>query len=502
MNILRRIKVFLFNGILLTLAGLGMRSIDMFFNVYISNKIGTEAVGVYQLILSVYLFFITMANSGINLATTRIVSEQEAYGTESGIGNAMKKCIAYSLFTGSLACSCLFLFAPFATEKFLHGRVSELCLQVLTCSLPFIAVSSCINGYFSGIRKVKKTVYYQVFEEVVKIVLVVVFLDFVFPPCSLEQACISLVLGSTISEILSLLFLLFLFLKDRLFLSRSSFNKFNYTKQILKIALPISFTSYIRSGLSSLKQVIIPLQLEKSGLDCSMALSQYGIINGMVFPLIMFPCSFVYSFSSLLIPEFSYMNAKKDSAKMNFALNRVLKFCFLFSFLVMGFLWCFADELSNFIYPGNDVSFFIKVLCPLVVLMYIDNVVDSILKGLDKQVPVMGINIVDLISTIGLIYFLLPFKGVNGYIFALFVSEILNGALSLLLLVKETGFRIDFANFLVKPLLCIGFLNFIFSYFERTDNLLEFIFYGIIFVVLYFVLLFLFKAVVKKDIKF
>lgn len=56
-----------------------MRAITMFFNVYISNKIGAEAVGVYQLIMSVYLFAITLANSGIHLATTRIVSEQQAF---------------------------------------------------------------------------------------------------------------------------------------------------------------------------------------------------------------------------------------------------------------------------------------------------------------------------------------------------------------------------------------------------------------------------------------
>lgn len=70
--------MFLLNGILLTVTGFVMRAIGMFFNVFISNKIGTEAVGVYQLIMSAYLFAITIANSGINLATTRIVSEQDA----------------------------------------------------------------------------------------------------------------------------------------------------------------------------------------------------------------------------------------------------------------------------------------------------------------------------------------------------------------------------------------------------------------------------------------
>lgn len=76
---MRRIKVFLLNGILLTITGFVMRTIGMSFNVYISNKIGTEAVGIYQLIMSVYMFAITIANSGVHLATTRIVSEQDAF---------------------------------------------------------------------------------------------------------------------------------------------------------------------------------------------------------------------------------------------------------------------------------------------------------------------------------------------------------------------------------------------------------------------------------------
>ena len=190
-------------------------------------------------------------------------------------------------------------------------------------------------------------------------------------PSGLEYACISLVLGSTISEILSFLLLFFLFWIDKKKLTSSSYKDTNYTKQILKIAMPISFTSYVRSGLSTLKQLLIPIGLEKSGLSCENALSSYGIINGMVMPLIMFPCSFISSFSSLLIPEFSYMNAKCETQKMNFILNRILKLCFIFSFLIMGIFWCFSEELNNIIYPNIDISFYIKLLCPLIVLMYI-----------------------------------------------------------------------------------------------------------------------------------
>lgn len=499
MIFIRRIKVFLFNGILLTITALVMRTIGMFFNVYISNKIGTESVGVYQLIMSVYMFAITLANSGINLATTRIVSEQDAFGMGAGIKQAMRKCLSYSFVMGCLACVLLFSFSSFIASSYLHSKISPIPLCILAFSLPCMSLSSCMNGYFSALRKVKKTVCTQVLEEFFKITLISFLLNY-FLPSGLEYACISLVLGSTISEFISFLLLAFLFIRDKQKLNSNSYKDTNYTKQILKIALPISFTSYIRSGLSTIKQLLIPIGLEKSGLSCENALSSYGIINGMVMPLILFPCSFISSFSSLLIPEFSYMNARKESNKMNFVLNRILKLCFIFSFLIMGIFWCFSEELNNIIYPNIDISFYIKLLCPLIVLMYIDNVVDSILKGLDKQVSVMGINIIDLISSIFLIYFLLPWKGIKGYIIVLFASEIVNVLLSLLLLIKHTHLKIDFGNWVLKPLIAIFFINFIIKSY-CSSNVFELILQIFIFCVCYFIILILVRGLIKKDFK-
>lgn len=71
-------KKFLINGLVLTLTSLIMRSIAMVFNIYISNKIGAEAIGLFSLVMSIYLFFVTIATSGLNLACTYLVAEQFA----------------------------------------------------------------------------------------------------------------------------------------------------------------------------------------------------------------------------------------------------------------------------------------------------------------------------------------------------------------------------------------------------------------------------------------
>ena len=82
-------------------------------------------------------------------------------------------------------------------------------------------------------------------------------------------------------------------------------------RRIFKIAFPIAITSYIKSGLSSLKQFLIPLRLEMAGFSYSIAVAKYGLISGMVMPVLTFANVFLLSFSNLIIPEFSRLLARK-----------------------------------------------------------------------------------------------------------------------------------------------------------------------------------------------
>ena len=78
------------------------------------------------------------------------------------------------------------------------------------------------------------------------------------------------------------------------------------------------------------------------------------------------------------------------------------------------------------------------MLSPLIVLMYIDNIIDNMLKGLNRQFKVMLCNIADLVITISLLYFLLPILGISGFIISMYVSEIFNFTISYLELRKTT----------------------------------------------------------------
>ena len=451
-------KLFLINGAILTSTSLLMKFATLIFNIYISNQIGSEAVGVFSLVMAVYLFFITVATSGLNIAVTVIVSEKFALNKNQQAIKAIRTCIFFSLLLGIAAGGLILLFSNFITSKCLHNMVSSRPLFYIAIGLPFIAMSSCISSYFTTVRKAYKNAISQVFEFTIKMFATIILLKINISN-GVEAICISLILADVISEVCSFTLIFILYIIDIRLKKLEDVRSFGQRFNILKIAFPVAVTSYIRSGLSTLKQLIIPTQLEKSGISCSRALSQYGMINGMVLPVITFPTVFTDSYSMLLIPEFSTYVAQKNYKAINYIANKIFKITCAFTMCICSIFFIFSNDLGLAIYNNIEIGYYFKIFTPFIFFMYMDHIIDCILKGLNKQFGVMCCNILDLSITTCFIYFLLPVLGIKGYVLSIFFSEVLNFSISLFQLFKYSGIKPNLIDWIVVPLFCslVGF---------------------------------------------
>lgn len=439
---MKRFKFFIFNTSVLIITSLIFRGIDIYFTAYVSKKIGSELLGVYQLVMSVYLFGITLATSGINLAVTRVISEELALDNNGSVKKIMKKCLYITLIT-SISTSLIFwVNTDFIIEKCLHSKVSPSVVHLFCLALPPIAMSSAISGYFAGVRRVYKNAIGQFIEHVSKVIVTAIIIN-IYLPHGLEYACFALILGDLVSEVISFTYIYIVYMLDKRKYNNApeTAKEHHYSHDILRISIPIAITSYIRSGLSTFKQLIIPSSLEKSGINCSESLSKYGIINGMALPIIMFPDILVKSFANLLVPEFARYHAKKDY-------KRTKQMTSILLFLIGGasvglsiLLYIFSDKLAYFLYKDSSIGQYIRILAPLATFIYMDTVVDSVLRGLDAQVGVMIINILDLIISTSFIYFCVPKLGLTGYLISIYMSEILNFVVSTIQLIKIVYFR-------------------------------------------------------------
>ena len=428
---MRALKIFVFNTFILLLSSIILQIITTFFNIYISNTIGEEAVGVFSLVMSVYVFGITLASAGINIASTRIVAEELACKNEVGAKTAAKRCLFFSLIFGISASLIFFILADFITIRCLHNRISKNIIYLICIALPFISMSAAINGYFTAVRRVYKNAIAKFGEEIVKIICAVFFLK-TFMPNNANHACYILILADVLSEITSFFHLYILYLRDtRGSLIESRYKDLDsYNRRILRITIPVALTSYLRSGLNTIKQLIIPSSLQRSGMNASNSLITYGIVNGMAMPIIMFPVILVISFSGLLVPEFSRYHAQGRYQKIRSVSSIILICTLIFSLLVAIFIFVFSDELSNLIYHKTEIAKYLRILAPLIIVMYLDILIDAILKGLDAQIDVMIVNILDCAISIAFIYFLVPILGFSGYIISIFISEVIDFTLS------------------------------------------------------------------------
>ena len=108
----------------------------------------------------------------------------------------------------------------------------------------------------------------------------------------------------------------------------------------------------------------------------------------------------------------------------------------------MLIFFVFGKLFGIIIYNNPQVGSYIEIMSFLIPFMYIDIIVDNILKGLDAQASVMVINIIDLIVSISFIVFIVPNLGIIGYIISIFISELINFTLSLKKLIKlEKSFK-------------------------------------------------------------
>ncbi len=516
---MNRFKKFIINGLMLTAVSMVMRVVGVSWGVYISNTVGAEAMGLFTLIATVYGFGITLATSGINIATTRLVSE--ALGEISSFGikinngktpsvrRVMARCIGYCLFFGILSSILLLALTPAVSINILKDERCISSLRLLALTLTPISLSSALSGYFTAVRRVYKNALTQVCEQIIKIFACAALLTCFFAEDA-ESACLCVSAGGAIAELISFLLQLALYLfekKDGSSESMSLPENKTIKSRLRKIALPIAFSAYLRSGLITIEHILIPWGLERSGSSRAMSLAAYGTIHSMVFPIIFFPSALLSSFAGLLVPEIAQSNAEAKPRDINRIVSNVFETALIFSIGTAGIMIFFSYELGDMIYPGTEAGRYIKMIAPLIPIMYLDTAVDAILKGLGEQVYSMGVNIVDSTLSVILVFFLLPSFGIQGYIITVYFTELVNATLSLTRLLTVTQIKPRVFTRVIKPLAAIVITASAVKYISRLpiaprlpDSAIT-ISYIALTVGIYLILLFIFGSLRGEKIK-
>ncbi len=497
--------LFIKNAMILTASSLFLRFVGIIFKVWLAQKIGSEGIGLYQLVFSVYVLASTFAMSGTVTAVTRLVSEELALGSRKNTLKIMRRAIQLSLVIAIISVVVLFFCSNFIGVTILGDQRTVDALKILPLSLPFIGVTSCLRGYFIARRNASPNALSQIFEQAIRIVIIF-FLVGKFYSYGLAACCFAVILGDALAEILACFCLFGMFLADKRKLVVSVVNErppMPIVKRILRISLPITSGRYLNSLLRTAENVMVPKNLAKYPAATDSALSQFGMIKGMALPLLFFPSAILGAVSTLLIPEISEAMALGRKAVVKSACERIFKITALVGIIFGAIFFCAGEDLALLVYKDADVGILLTALSPIVPLMYLDSISDGILKGLDQQAFSFKTTISDSVIRLVLIFLMLPRLGLNGFIIIMYFSNFLTCFLNVGRLIKISNAQTSIIKTIFLPTLIalVGTLTIktLLSNLRSLGNLWYCVTFCVFSCALYISTLFTLKLVKKED---
>lgn len=498
--------IFIKNALILTATSLLLRLLGVFFKVWLAKSIGSEGIGLYQLIFSFYVLVATFATGGISTAVTRLVADELILGRQSGIKKIMKRSFALTVIIAAFSCVLIFVFAEPIAKYFIGNIAASLSLRALSFSLFFMGISSCIKGYFIARRKTLPPSSSQIFEQIIRLVSAF-WLISRYCHLGIVYSCAAVLLADTIAELASCIYLYLFYRRDLHSLANNvgRFSPpFSVFSKITHIAGPITSGRYINSALRTIENILVPKKLMDFGCANSSALAFFGMVKGMALPILFFPSTLLNSITTLLIPEISEAAATNKPRVISRLVYRVIKTTLLVSLIFGVIFFVCGEQLGLLIYDDASVGTYIKYLAPLVPLMYLDSISDGILKGLDLQMATFRHSVFDSSTRIILIYLLVPIYGQTGFLAIMYFSNLLTCFLNMKRLLKEARVGVGLINNLFFPTIyaigvtlitaaVLGGIN--------LSNRLYVVFVTSISLILYITFLFITKTITKEEIQ-
>lgn len=366
---------FVKSTIILIIGGLITKILGMAIKIVLTRTIGTEGISKYMLVLPTFNLFITLCNLGVPTAITKMVSERKKSSKKIVIP------ITYIILVYNiLLIILLFIISPILAKNLLHSSDLYYPLISIGITLPFIAVSSIIKGYFFGKERVFPCTLSNIIEQIVRLILTILIVGNTMQ-YGLTTAITFVVLINILSEGFSIIVLLFFLPKEKIV--KEDFHKDNkIIREILGISIPTTTARMIGSITYFFEPIILTNILKYAGYSNDYITLEYGIINGYVYPLLLLPSFFTLAISSAILPVVSNSYSRGNISHT----KKKIKEAIIFSLLIgvpSTLIFVFIPDIPlKLVYNTNLGLEYIKVTAPFFLLHYIQAPLTSSLNGM------------------------------------------------------------------------------------------------------------------------
>lgn len=387
------------------------------YRVPLTNILGAEGMGMYQLVFPVYALFMVLATAGIPTALSRIVAEKRALGQPS------KKYLAAAMLVlcamGALCSLLIFCLAkPLASWQ--GNKNTYFGFMIIAPSIIFVGIISGFRGWFQGQMYMLPTAVSNVVEQAVKLASGI-GLSVALIKRGLVYGVAGALLGVTISELATVIYMAITFVvrgrkeqKEKLKVTAEE------SRAMFRIAFPIALVAVLMPLSNFFDSVIIVNMLKLFGHSQAVATARYGILSGPVNSLINMPIVAIMSLAVAIVPSVSTSRVRMDIDSVMLKSRLCVKLAYLFGVPFAFFIAIFARNIVGLIYPSLSVENatvavnLLRITAANVVLTAVMQIYISLLQALDKTKYAVLSLVCAICTKVVLSLVLTRFIGING----------------------------------------------------------------------------------------
>ncbi|MBQ7452737.1 MAG: polysaccharide biosynthesis protein [Clostridia bacterium] len=375
------------------------KAIGAFYRLPLTYILGATGMGVYQTIFPVYSLLLAVSSSAAPQALSKLISEKHAKCDYVGERQIMICGTIWLAVFGSI-CSLLIFILAKNLSCFQGNESIFICYYAISPAIILTALICAYRGYYQGHQNMLPTGISNLVEQVVKLVLGLVFAKLLIAR-GIIWGVFGALLGVAASEFIALIYLSikFFFFNHNKQSTICGLNFKHCSASLFRVCLPITIGGIIFPLVQFIDSGLIVNLLVKGGVSVQRATAYFGLSSGAVGSLVNLPVVISLSISSAVLPSISANKAVKNQEKVKEVSTRgLLQVLFLVIPCAIG-LFVFSDEFISILYAKAltaeelDVcSRLLQIGAPGVIFLGILQVLSSVLQGQGRYyIPVIAI---------------------------------------------------------------------------------------------------------------
>ncbi len=388
------------------------KGLSFIYRIILTRSIGAEGLGIYQICLTVFAVFLTVASSGVPVTVSRLMAKSRATGDIHG---------RHSAVTAGVLCT-LMLTIPIALILFFGRSVfgflfsDSRCADIFIILLPGLVLTSVyavIRGSFWGS---KQFLAYSVIELLEDAVMVGVGIALIFgckdPVYGAKMAVIAVLVSYVFSFLVSLFWY---FEKGGRFVSPKK-----QLKPLISSSAPITAMRTSTSLLNSAVAVILPaLLINLCGYTNSEAIALYGVAMGMAVPMLFIPNTLIGSIAVVVAPELSENYYKNKTTAVKHDVEKTVKAAIFIATLLMPIMFVLGKAISILLYDNELCGEIVMISAFIMLPMCITMITNTVLNSMNCEKRTLIYFCIGAILMLASIAGLTKFLGIYSYIVGL-----------------------------------------------------------------------------------